>query len=231
MRSAHVWEVPLLMEVKRSFRSGDARRKPPSPQQTAAPSSRKAHVWERPLLIATKRSSFGGEARPCPLAPQQTAVPSPRKAHVWNPPLLMATKRSSFGGDDCPDPSSPQQTASPSSRKAHVWNPPLLTGEDCSTGLGVWEGSVGRVVVTDGVGPDVASRAGVLVGAGAAVAVGSVVVTVGVPVGSGWALSQAIMATIRKPNSPPTMPMLQTPIRCLNPIPNVSCHTRDVPMP
>ena len=84
-------------------------------------------------------------------------------------------------------------------------------------GVGVVVGAGVGGAVAVGVGVDVASRVGVLVGAGVAVAVGSRGGTVGSPVVSVSGLSQATAATIRRANSPAMMPMVETPVRCLNP--------------
>ena len=75
-----------------------------------------------------------------------------------------------------------------------------------------------------GVGAPVGVRVGVSVGVGTGVDVGvCVLVGVRVFVGSGAAVdcgsSHATAATVSRTNSPPKMPRVETPIRCLNPNP------------
>ena len=75
-----------------------------------------------------------------------------------------------------------------------------------------------------GVGAPVGVRVGMSVGVGTGVDVGVCVlvgmrVFVGSEVAVGCGSSHATAATISRTNSPPKMPRVETPIRCLNPNP------------
>ena len=86
--------------------------------------------------------------------------------------------------------------------------------------VAVGPGDVGVAAdVLVGVGVLAGARVGALVGAGAAVAAGPRCGIVGSPVVSGSESSHATAATISRTNSPPMMPRVETPIRCLNPNP------------
>ena len=98
----------------------------------------------------------------------------------------------------------------------------VLVGRGDGDGVGVLVGRGDGDGVGVLVGRGDGDGVGVLEGVGVGVPVDPIDVTVGSSVVLGSGSLQATAATIRRTDSPPMMPRVVTPVRCLNP--NLRCE-------